>query len=250
MDRRTVQNTLLAAALFTPLSVFAQETGQPESIAFLFAYTPHEGQGTLFDEGYRRHLEWHRSRQDPLVWYGWYVVTGPRAGMFVDGTFGAPFAAIDARVEPGADAADFVQTTGPHGSIEYRTAYVLRRDLSISTPLEDRQPPGSQQVYRYRVQPGMVAAFEAGMVRLSERLGNGEADWTCYEAIDGDRLPGYLIVVPRDGFSNYAAARGDLLSHARRHLTDDETLRQEFEAAISSLDSETWRYRPDLSYLP
>src|SRR5688500_15061252 len=68
--------------------------------AHLFAYVPKDGDEARFDEGYRTHLDWHRDKRDPLVWYGWYVANGERVGMFIDGSFGAPFAAFDQRVDP------------------------------------------------------------------------------------------------------------------------------------------------------
>lgn len=239
----------LVLALLLPTAAAAQTPA--ERAAFLFAYTPHEGQQAQFDEGYRQHLAWHREHADPLVWYGWYVLSGPRTGMFVDGTFGAPFAAIDERVDPAGDRADFARTTAPYGRIELRTAYLLRDDLGTATPLEDLRPPPTQQVLRYEVRPGMAAAFEAAVARLASALGSGVGPgWTVYEAVDGDALPLYLVVVPRRGFGAYAAERGDLLALARRHLAGDGDLLDRLGASIASVDSETWLYREDLSYLP
>lgn len=249
LNSRFILTTVLGAALWAPLTAAAQDAARPESIAFLFGYTPHAGSEALFDEGYRRHLAWHEARQDPLIWYGWNVLTGPRAGMFVDGTFGSPFVAVDNRVEPAADAADFAQTTAPHGSIVFRAAYVLRPELSTATPLEDGQPMPRQQVYRYAVRPGMAPVFETGVARLTAVIGDG-VEWTCYEAIDGEALPGYLVVVHRDGFGDYATARGDFMTLARRHLANDDVLAETFVGSIALVESETWGYRADLSYLP
>lgn len=84
----------------------AASTRDSGDAAHLFGYWTRPGQREAFDEGYRRHLAWHRQAGDPLVWYGWYVSDGKRAGMFVDGSFGAPFAAFDRRVDPAGDGAD------------------------------------------------------------------------------------------------------------------------------------------------
>ena len=61
-----------------------------------------------FEEGYRRHLSWHGSQKDQLVWYAWTIESGLRRGEFVDGTFGASFAGLDARPNLSGDGADFV----------------------------------------------------------------------------------------------------------------------------------------------
>jgi hypothetical protein len=75
-----------------------------------------------FDAGYQKHLAWHRAHQDPLVWYGWTVTHGPRMGMFIDGTFGAPFAAFDQRVAPADDAKDAERSFLLHGQPTFREA--------------------------------------------------------------------------------------------------------------------------------
>lgn len=249
LNSRFLLTIILGATFWAPRTASAQDAARPESIAFLFGYTPHAGSEALFDEGYRRHLAWHQARRDPLIWYGWNVLTGPRAGMFVDGTFGSPFAAVDNRVEPAADAADFAQTTAPHGSIAFRAAYVLRPELSTATPLEDGHPTPRQQVYRYGVRPGMAPVFETGVAQLIALVGD-VIEWTCYEAIDGGGLPSYLVVVHRHGFGDYVTARGDFLALARRHLAIGDAPAETFAGSIASVESETWRYRADLSYLP
>lgn len=76
---------VLAGCLLAPSA--GRTSDQPRGdAAFLFAYYPKQGRQEQFDAGYRRHLDWHREHRDPLPWYGWYVATGERAGMFVDGS--------------------------------------------------------------------------------------------------------------------------------------------------------------------
>lgn len=66
-----------------------------------------------FEEGYRCHLIWHAAQKDQLVWYAWTIDSGPREGAFVDGTFGATFAQLDAHPDAKGDGADFVRDVSP-----------------------------------------------------------------------------------------------------------------------------------------
>ena len=90
---------LLLLLLFTTFSVLSQEVKEVEGdAAFLFAYTVREEQMNNFVEGYKKHLQWHMDKNDPLPWYAWFVFTGNRLGLFIDGTFGISFEAFDNRV--------------------------------------------------------------------------------------------------------------------------------------------------------
>lgn len=81
MKRQTFLYNLTSLMLITILSNAAlaqapMHSPAEESIsaAFLFAYYPKEGMSVQFNQGYKRHLDWHREHKDPLVWYAWYVV--------------------------------------------------------------------------------------------------------------------------------------------------------------------------------
>ena len=110
----------LSLVLFMPAAANTQEAPEadPSQIAaFLFAYDIPPGMQTRFEEGYHRHLEWHRQAKDPLVWYGWYVMTGDKLGRFVDGTFGHQ------QAPPSPDLGDSVRRI-------WAETWVYRSDLS------------------------------------------------------------------------------------------------------------------------
>src|SRR5690606_12156632 len=120
-----------------------------------------EGQTERFEAGYREHLEWHRRHGDTLPWYAWYVFSGERTGLFIDGSFGVPFAAFDRRVEPGQDAANFAATTAPYAET---VGYEILRwlpELGTATQLADRAPSAQIEVVSYFVEPGRTASFES-----------------------------------------------------------------------------------------
>lgn len=236
-----------AMLLTTPTTTFGQ---QETAGGFLFSYRPHPGELGAFEEGYRRHLDWHREKADSLAWYGWSVLAGPRLGQFVDGAFGMPFAAIDARVDPGGDEANAAETFRPHGTPTGRTLLLLRPDLSSATPLEDLDPAPFVQVVHYTVGPGDMGRLERAFGAMRRAIRRSSLlRYTVYEVVAGSEL-GFLLMVWRDGMRSFDDVERNPEHALRTHIAEegggdskqDESLRID-------VTNELWRYRPDLTYL-
>ncbi len=232
--------------------------GRAATGGFLFAYEPRPGQRAAFEEGYRRHLDWHRAREDSLTWFGWDVMAGPRLGMFVDGVFGIRFAALDVRVDPAGDAADAARNVTAHAEPTARELVLLRPDLSTATPLEDGRPTPFAQVVRYRVRVGAAGRMESALGQL-RRTARTDAllPYTVYEIVAGSS-PGFLLVVWRDGLGSFdrvernperaleaRLARGAADESAGEDADTGPPSRPALEAEVTS---EVWRYRADLTY--
>lgn len=214
--------------------------------AHLFAYWPKKGMEERFDEGYRTHLQWHRGKRDPLVWYAWYVYDGERAGLFVDGSFGAPFAAFDRRVDPAGDGADADRNVTPYADGAFRASYRLRRELSTGFPLERWKPTKRIQVFHYTLRVGAQARFERALSAARANLAR-QADapaHTWYEKVTGGTAPEYMLMVARDGWASYDRHVATLEALAGRDHAEDLT------AAVDEVRVETWLYREDLSLIP
>jgi hypothetical protein len=234
------------AAAQTPAS-----TRDSGDAAHLFAYWPKKGMGKRFDEGYRTHLQWHRGKHDPLVWYAWYVYDGDRAGLFIDGSFGAPFAAFDHRVDPAGDGADGERNVTPYADTAFRASYRLRRELSTGFPLERWKPSKSVQVFHYTLRAGTVARFEKAVRAAREALlrqGDAPAH-TWYELVVGGKAPAYLLMVARDGWKSFDS-HGDGLDALVARSADARTLLDDLAASVAEVKVETWGYREDLSLIP
>ena len=156
--------------------------------AFLYSYEL--SKPTEFETGYKAHLEWHRANRDHLVWYGWKVVSGSRVGAFVDGTFGAPFEAIDRRPDLAGDAAHFAEYVSPYGRPLDYEVFVLMPAASTSFSLEDRQPSAMLDVYYVQVRPEAATAFEQRLAAQATR--NLAMPLTWYRALAGTALPSSL----------------------------------------------------------
>lgn len=245
------------AALVAPWAPAAaqQEPPAPSGpAAFLFVYRLKPGVGEdLFDQAYRRHLEWHRTHGDRLPWFAWYITGGPRVGLFVNGTFGVPFQALDQRVSPSEDAADLDQTAGAFADPVDRNVYRLRRDLSTATPLEARAPDASVDVLEVVVAPGGARAFEDALARAQRAWAQRDdrPSYTCYELVAGGELSSYLIMIGRRGWELYDRVPGsglDLVFGSSLEVSRREL--EGLQGRVVRVRSETWTYRPDLTLLP
>lgn len=242
-------------AAFHPAPPAVAQSAEGESTAAaLFAYYPKEGERALFEEGYRRHLDWHRQKNDALVWYAWDVMSGERAGLFIDGTFGMPFAALGQRVDPAGDVADFAQTTAPFADTAFRSFYRLRPSLSTGRPLEERQPSPQVEVVHYVLRAGMEGRLEAVLEKLRQALATTEGApvHTWYQLVTGGEYPSYMLMIPRYGWSDYDTKWEPIAAVIERgHGAEAAAeILEELARSVRQVRRETWRYRKDLSYFP
>jgi hypothetical protein len=239
----------IALLLLAPVAAHAGDARG--TAAFLFAYYPRAGQKEKFEAGYREHLEWHRAHRDPLPWYAWYVFTGERTGLFVDGSFGVPFAAFDERVEPAQDAANFAATTAPYAETAWYEVLRWMPVLGTSTRLADRAPSAQVEVVTYLVRPGRTAAFESCLEALA-RVVQGSAEFAVYRRLSGGAGPAYRVMFPRAGYGDLDEGPASIEALIRTRLEAERQgeLLDLLAESVQSAESETWVYRGDLSYFP
>ena len=234
-------------AIFLALCLVLPVQATPGVAAHFYVYKMQPGATDSFEQGYRRHLAWHRAHRDPLSWYGWSIEDGERRGYFVDASVGEPFAAFDHRVDVTGDGEDFRTSVAPYAIAMGQPAYVLLREASTGTPLEDLQPSATMQVTLVRVRLGMEARFERALVvaRLALQRLPGAPAHTWYRLVTGGDSAQYLLLVARDGWGGY-----DRFDRSLGSLLDgDATAQRDVAEAVQSATVETWRYRPDLSAL-
>ncbi len=242
----------VALMLFAGVPAAAAAPG-PEG-AFLFAYRAKAGLRREFDEGYRRHLEWHRVHQDPLAWYGWDVMTGPDVDLFIDGTFGPSPSEFDGRVAPAEDGADFAATAGPFADPLWRRVYRLRPDLGTSRFLEDRTPSPFVRALVFEVRPGGSDRFEPVLRRAAADARAGDASrnaaWAAYELIDGGQAPAYLLLVPAEGLAVVATGSPTAWIESLATNVEGPRASEILSDTVTRSTSAVWRLRLDLTSIP
>ncbi|HEX6535804.1 MAG TPA: hypothetical protein VF041_14495 [Gemmatimonadaceae bacterium] len=269
MNNRTIRPTktfasvaLLALLALSAAPLVAQEPERPvhEGAARVFAIRPHAGMERQFEDGYRRHLDWHRQAGDPWAWYLWQVTNGERAGLYVDGTFEHRWSDFDAAVDPAGDGADNDVNVEPFAARPWNAAW---RRLGATdgdfAALAERSR--YLLVVEYRLRPDSAArVFDAldraravHPVALSSGTGDPASSPAWFALASGGEGPALVLVAPLPRWSGMSPLAPDPLLVALEALEparrdgDASRLYRAITSAATSVRSEIWRFRPDLS---
>jgi hypothetical protein len=211
------------------------------NIVHFSIWNPKAGQSELFEEGYHHHLQWHTANKDSWSWYGWYFISGPRYGQFVDATFGHSWSDFDHPVNPGGDRTDNALHTAPFADF-------LRAFKAVRLPFSDLEDSAVLTAKFMRILTIDIidrAAAIPLIVRLladyrqKGRLGKS----LVYELVDGGESGQIIVLLDAANFEylgKSAAFAGDLLDidHGRAG-----------GKSIGAIMAETLRFRPDMSVL-
>lgn len=227
---------LLAASLLL-LSAQASAQQVPAGpFARMVVIQPKPGQGAAFEQGYQRHLEWHRKVADRWTWHGWSFVLGERLGLFMDGTFGHAAANFDAAVQPAADAADNAVNVTPYADFLSHGVFRRLEGASVGPALPDSS--AFLAMSTYTVAPGDVIAFERQLTaRATRPAGQGGAErYTWYRLQIGGEGAQYVLMRAAPNFAA-AAELPDVLPIGTGPM-------------LRGVRTELLRYRADMSYIP
>jgi hypothetical protein len=220
--------------LFISGDVFAQH-----HVAHFSFWKPRPEQEQRFENGYKQHLKWHKDNGDKWSWYGWFVLSGPRAGLFVDATFNHAWSDFDIPVKPAEDGADNNLHTHPFGDYEGGCKLIHLPNLSIG------DSSGLQSKFlRYILIS--VTDMDNGK-KVIERLKTsyqlaGIKTFLPYKMVDGGSLNQLLVLIGLNAFQEYGRV---------------ENLQEELSAiesalkikTITAITAETLIYRADMSLL-
>ena len=84
--------TVVASLLCLP--ALAQET--PGTVARIGVFEPKPGAAAQFEQGRKKHFEFHRKENDTWSWFTWEVISGEHEGTYITGTFGHQWKDFDA----------------------------------------------------------------------------------------------------------------------------------------------------------
>jgi hypothetical protein len=189
-----------------------------------------------FEEGYKRHLDWHRRHHDTWAWHGWMITSGERYGWFMDASFQHRWSDFDTPATPSAeDSADNNLNVATYADERSAASYdaisgEATRDL-LTSPL--------LTVYHIAIAPG--AAIELESIAGAELRGVGRH--ALLRPVNG--ATEYLLLLP-------ATKQADYVTQAEmvRRLLDSVRRKAKGPPLILAYRTETARYRPDLSNVP
>jgi hypothetical protein len=235
---RTPLLLALVAVLTTSPGPLGAQARQLSRIARTFELRPRDARDAQFEDGYRRHLDWHLGAGDRSAWYLWEVTNGERAGLLVDGTFDHAWSDFDAAVDPKGDRADNTRNVESFVQRAASQVWRLRPELGPGGAAgEAPDPPETAMLVvrtEYRLRPGTDSAFARALRSLSGAAGTTR--YHVYELLSGGELPTYVLWAPA---TTWAEAGRFMEATARAPGT--------LTALAGWTRSELWRFRADLS---
>ena len=220
----------LALAALASSSLAAQPNGTG-AVFVLYEIKP--GMTRDFELGDQRHLDWHRSQNDPWRWPGWTIASGTHQGFFIDATFFHPWTDFDNPVaKPSEDGANWAVNVEPYANVR---SFIRYDGIPALTTLRPDQLDAPLMTVCYvTVHPGAGAKFETAIAATLQMA-----------------TIGHMALRPVTGAAEYlillsAQKQADLPADARLL----ESAMQAAGPLVDRTQTETWTYRPELSYVP
>jgi hypothetical protein len=212
-----------------------------QHIAQFVVWKPNQGQEQLFETGYKQHLLWHKANNDTWGWYGWFIISGPRLGQFMDATFDHSWSDFDHPVKPAEDRADNNLHTVPFGAVQTVCKVSCLTSLSTANA-------SSLQSKFLRLITLQVTDMNNG-IKLMEQLKRTYSatlpleNMQVYKLVDGGPINQLILIL---GFSNFEAyGKSENLQEAL--FTTETALKVK---TIEAITAETLVYRADMSLFP
>lgn len=223
--------------IITALLTQVCSIGQKGSIAQFAVWQPMPGQASNFENGYKQHLAWHKSNNDHWDWYGWYIVSGPRYGQFVDATFNHAWKDFDDAIKPSEDMADNKKNVFPFANLQTLFKVSLMPYHSTKDTFENK-------LKLVRLVTISISNIESGLKIVDSLLQyfvkKGIKSFQTFKVVDGGSLNQLLLLL---GFNSW------------EELSISESIMQKITEAEQSLQiktvngaiAETLVFRKDMS---
>jgi hypothetical protein len=220
----------LTIAQTTQPAQIEQPPGPYARIAVLRALDGHSWE---MDQGYLRHLDWHRQAKD---WFGWYSysvwASAERQRWLMYATFGHTAADLSNPVSPAEDEANNLLNVLPHAQFLGNGVYEFLPALSRGN--RNGVPTAALRAEYTTVElnnQGAAKAFEAALALEQPKL-HGETLW--YRMVVGGDSPSYVRLRPRATLAAILDERAD------------QALPGKVNGLVSKMTVETLNLRPNM----
>jgi len=191
-----------------------------------------DGHGVEWEEGYIRHLDWHRRVKDPFNWYSYSVwASTERQRWIIYATFGHTASSLNSPILPADDERDNLLNVLPHAQFLGNWIYEYLPSLSCGNGHGVPTPVGRAEYTTVDLKLGSVKAFEAALAAEQPRL-PGETLW--YRLVVGGEQPRYIRLRPRVSLAVILDERAD------------QSLPEAVNGLISKFTVETLNLRPNM----
>jgi hypothetical protein len=252
MKKLGLSLAMCTVAILALASLAQAQDEAPGDIARMTYWEAKEGMESEFEEGLKKHNEFHVQQGDEDPLYTWQIVTGKYAGTYARGSFGHHWADLDLPEEyVMADEADSAETLDPY--IGSAVPVIYRYLADWSRPGTNKGPAAMSRVVHYHVKNGMSGKFGDAIEKIHKAIGETDwpADYFWYEVVDGGDMPTFVLALPSDDWAGFAPVdppMGEMLAGV---YGEDGV--KDIWAAFQSVDeqhSATYVFREDLSYIP
>ena len=245
--RRTRIVCLTAAAAVLALPLGAEDM----QVTRVTVWKAKPGMEAKFEEGLKRHNEFHRKLGDPMALLTAQVSSGPNTGAYVRLASNRHWEDFDTE-EKGmqADMADTAVNTDPYIASATNAYYRLLTDVS-------RPQDSGAAMYAlvfYQVKFGKVDDFMLAVRKYHEAI--GKAQWPVHYAwfslINGGDGPQFVLSLPRDKWADFNPPEKpfDKMLEETMGRAEAESINEMFDHAVSGVSTEIITTRTDLSYVP
>ena len=235
--------------LLLAVPVVAQDDGG--NIVAVHCNKVQPGAGAKYEEGFKKHMDWHGEQNDPWTLLVWQVITGPDSGTYCTGSFGHNWEDFDNPGVPAdANLADIAATFGP---------FVREHELTFWTNLPKVSRPAEGQaamtsVIFFHTRYGTEEKFNHLIGEFHKAIEKTNMPWNYewYALVSGGNEGTYAIVLPRPNFAAFNPTGKPfpkMLEEAYGKAGADALLAK-WRKVVKSANSELSRNRPDLSYIP
>lgn len=243
----------MALTFLTASSGIAQETGQ-ESITRATINTPMPGMKAAYEEGVKKHQQWHKEHNDTWTVNVWQITSGPRTGDYVHVTSGHQWGDFDlSRYDSKAHGIDANANQGKFVASTERRFW--KRLPELSTIQENGGPAPMVRVIFMEVKPGKDALLTSAIKRMREARAKSDRirEGFFYSSVNSGSRGIYMLVLPQKNWGDMAPGGNRtraILNEVYGHSESQLIMSRFFEAIEKPTSSVIYVYRPDLSYIP
>lgn len=214
--------------------------GQEANIGQFAIWKPKDGQLQNFENGYKQHLNWHKTNGDKWGWYGWFVVSGSRYGQFVDATFDHNWADFDKAVKPAEDIADNRLHVFPFGDVQtiFKVSHYPKYS-TIDTFANKLRLLKMVILTTDNTEQALKVVDKLKDFYISKQV----KSFKTYKVIDGGLTNQIILMIGFSSWEDYGIS--ETLTEKISEIEQSLKLK-----TITSTTSETMVYRADMSWFP
>ncbi|HXE75332.1 MAG TPA: hypothetical protein VNN18_06835 [Candidatus Xenobia bacterium] len=211
------------------------------------------GMGKQFQDGVRKHNEFHVKVNDPVALETWEVTSGDDTGTFLRIVSLPNWAAYDTpNYDTAADEADSATNIDPY--MEAGPVRWWRFLPEVSHGPMTGTPPAMDEVLFFHLNMGYGRDFSALIKKITDaaRASNWGVHYYWYVLENGGEHPTFALVIPKQKMADFDDPPVTFQAMLEKALgrAEAEMVYRALDKSIHCQRSQTIAYRGDLSYTP